>query len=263
MSTNYIELNRNAWNQKTDYHVRSKFYDNDAFINGKSSLNNIELELLADVSGKNILHLQCHFGQDTLSLQRLGGSVTGVDFSDAAVSQAQALAQRLKLDAKFICCDVYDLPNHLNEQFDIVFTSYGTVGWLPDLNRWAHVVAKFLKRGGKFVMIDFHPAVWMFDNDFTRVQYSYFNKEDIVETETGTYADRDAPIEATIVSWNHSLGEILGSLMKNGLVLKHFDELDYAPYNCLNNMVEVAPGKFQLKSMEGKLPLLYSIVATV
>jgi ubiquinone/menaquinone biosynthesis C-methylase UbiE len=260
--SNYIELNRKAWNQKTDYHVKSRFYDNEAFINGKSSLNAIELELLGDVSGKTILHLQCHFGQDTLSLQRLGGKATGVDFSDEAIAQAKTLAKQLELDAEFICCDLYELPNHLNKQFDIVFTSYGTVGWLPDLNRWAAVVAKFLKPGGKFVMVDFHPVVWMFDNNFTRVEYSYFNKEDIVETETGTYADRDAPIEATTVSWNHSLGEILGSLLQNGFSLQHFDEHDFAPYNCLNGMIEVSPGNFQIESHNGKLPLLYSIVAT-
>ena len=120
--SNYIELNRKAWNQKTNYHVESKFYDNEAFINGKSSLNNIELALLGDVSGKTILHLQCHFGQDTLSLQRLGGKATGIDFSDAAIAQAKALAKQLDLDAEFICCDLYELPNHLNKQFDVVFT---------------------------------------------------------------------------------------------------------------------------------------------
>jgi ubiquinone/menaquinone biosynthesis C-methylase UbiE len=262
VSNNYIELNREAWNRKTGFHVKSKFYDNDSFINGKSSLNDIELKLLGDVSGKTILHLQCHFGQDTLSLQRLGGHSTGVDFSDAAVDQAKALAEHLNLDTKFVCCDLYELPSHLNKQFEIVFTSYGTVGWLPDLNRWANVVERFLKPGGKFVMVDFHPVVWMFDSNFSHVQYSYFNKEDIVETETGTYADRNAPMEATTISWNHSLGEIIGSLLQNGLTLQHFDEHDSAPYNCLNGMIETSPGKFQIESSQGKLPLLYSIVAT-
>lgn len=260
---NYIELNRSAWNQKTGFHVKSKFYDNESFINGKSTLNNIELELLNDVKGKTILHLQCHFGQDSLSLQRLGGKVTGVDFSDKAIAEAQSLAKNLNLEAEFICCDLYELPKHLNKQFDIVFTSYGTVGWLPDLQRWGQIVSQFLKPSGKFVMVDFHPVVWMFDNDFMHVQYSYFNKEEIVETETGTYADRDAPMEATTISWNHSLSEILNGLLQSGLTLKQFNEHDYSPYNCLNNMIEVAPNKFQLAAMNDKIPLLYSIVATV
>ena len=259
----YIDLNRKAWNQKTEFHVRSKFYDVESFVNGKSSLNEIELNLLGDVKGKTILHLQSHFGQDTLSLQRLSGKTTGVDFSDNAIEQAKELSRQLNLNADFICCDLYELPKHLDKQFDVVFTSYGTVGWLPDLQRWGKIISRFLKPGGRFVMVDFHPVVWMFDNNFIHVQYSYFNKENIVETETGTYADRDAPIEATTVSWNHSISEILEGLLQNGLVVRHFGEHDYAPYNCLNNMVETSPGKFQIKTMEGKLPLLYSIVATV
>jgi hypothetical protein len=130
------------------------------------------------------------------------------------------------------------------------------------MGRWAGVVSHFLKPGGKLVLVEFHPAVWMFDNDFTHVQYSYFNRQTITEVETGTYADRDAPLEQTAVSWNHDLGEVLGSLLQEGLEIKHFAEYDYSPYACFGNMEQVAERKYQLPNMAGKLPLMYSVVAT-
>ena len=141
----YLEINKQTWNNKTEVHIDSEFYDNENFLKGKSSLNAIELKLLGDFSNKKILHLQCHFGQDSLSLARLGAKVTGVDLSDQAIEKAKEFNEKLNLDAQFICCDVYDLPNHLDEKFDIVFTSYGTIGWLPDLTKWANLVSKFLK----------------------------------------------------------------------------------------------------------------------
>ena len=131
----YLEINRQAWNNKIDTHLKSAFYDLDSFLQGKSSLNDIELKLLGDVKGKSILHLQCHFGQDSISLSRLGAEVTGVDLADKAIASAKEIASKTNSTTKFICCDIYDLPNHLDEQFDIVFTSYGTIGWLPDLDR--------------------------------------------------------------------------------------------------------------------------------
>ena len=119
----YININKETWNKKTAVHIASDFYNNEAFLNGKSSLNSIEIDLLGDVSQKKILHLQCHFGQDTLSLARLGAKVTGIDFSDQAIEKAKEYSKQLDLDATFICCDVYDTPNYLDEKFDIVFTT--------------------------------------------------------------------------------------------------------------------------------------------
>jgi len=129
---NYIEVNRNSWNNRTESHLKSEFYDLEGFLNGKNSLNEIELNLLGDIKGKTILHLQCHFGQDTISLSRLGAEVTGIDLSDKAIESAKQIAKNTTSNVKFICCDIYDLPNHLKEKFDVVFTSYGTIGWLPD-----------------------------------------------------------------------------------------------------------------------------------
>lgn len=259
---NYTELNRELWNAKTDYHIQSEFYDVEGFLGGKSSLNDIELGLLGDVGGKSVLHLQCHFGQDSLSLSRLGARVTGVDLADQAIAKARELTEQLQLPATFVCSDVYDLPQVLHKQFDIVFTTYGVLGWLPDLERWAGIVSHFLKPGGKLILVEFHPVVWMFDDNFTHVQYSYFNQEAITEVESGTYADRDAPLEHTAVSWNHDLGEVLGSLLQNGLEIKHFAEYDYSPYECFGHMEQVAERKYRIQHLSSKVPMMYSVVAT-
>ena len=260
---NYIETNKDAWNKRTTVHVDSEFYDVKAFLNGASSLNDTELILLGDVSGKKILHLQCHFGQDSLSLARMGARVTGVDLSDKAIEKATELNNAIQQDANFICCDIYDLPFHLDDKFDIVFTSYGTIGWLPDLEKWGAIVAKYLKPQGKFIMVDFHPVVWMFDNDFTKIQYSYFNTEAIIENSTGTYADKNAAISYQEIGWNHSLSEIFSGLLKNKLCINDFQEYDYSNYDCFANMATIAPGKFRIEPLGNKAPLMYSIVATL
>jgi ubiquinone/menaquinone biosynthesis C-methylase UbiE len=259
---NYLEINKQSWNKRTEFHVKSEFYDVEGFLKGKSSLNDIELNLLGDVRGKRILHLQCHFGQDTISLARLGAVVTGVDLSDGAIGQAQELAQQAGVAAEFICCDVYNLPQYLDQQFDIVFTSYGTIGWLPDLDKWAQVIARALKPGGRFVFVEFHPVVWMFDDNFKTVAYNYFNSGPIVETESGTYADRDAPMTQEYVNWNHGTGEVLTSLLHNGLQLTSFEEIDYSPYNCFQETVEFAPNKFRIKHLDNKIPMVFALSAT-
>lgn len=259
---NYLEINKKTWNEKTDIHVNSEFYANDDFLNGKSSLNDIELKLLGDLREKSILHLQCHFGQDTLSFARMGAKSTGVDLSDKAIAKANEFNKILNLDAKFICCDIYDLPNHLDEQFDIVFTSYGTIGWLPDLDKWANVVSRFLKPLGKFVFAEFHPIVWMFDNDFKEVFYSYFNVEPIIEEETGTYANKNASLETKTITWNHPTSEVLNALIQSGLEINSFNEYDYSPYNCFNETEEFEPGKFRIKHLQNKIPMVFSLTAT-
>ncbi len=257
---NYLEINKNTWNQKTAVHLETAFYDVPNFIAGKSSLNDIELQFLGDVKGKSILHLQCHFGQDSISLERLGAQVTGVDLSDKAIEAARDLAEKCEVKTRFINCDVCDLPNHLDEQFDIVFTSYGTIGWLPDLNRWAEVIAKFLKPGGKFVFVEFHPVVWMFDDDFQTVGYNYFNDGPIVETSDGTYADPNAPITNETVTWNHHMGEVLTALLQNKIHIEQFEEYDYSPYNCFRHTEEIEPGKFIIKHLGKRIPMVYGLV---
>jgi SAM-dependent methyltransferase len=262
-SPSYLDLNRSLWDARTKHHLASDFYAVDAFKAGRSSLNSIELALLGDVAGQRVLHLQCHFGQDSLSLARMGAQVTGIDLSADAIAAARQLSAELKVPAEFVCCDVYDLPAHLpaEAQFDVVFTSYGVLGWLPDLARWAALVGRYLRPGGRLILVEFHPVVWMFNNDFTHLEYSYFNTGPIKETETGTYAERDADITHQSVTWNHSLSEVIGSLLGQGLQLQHFDEYDYSPYNCFAHTVALADGTYRIGPLGDKTPLVYSVVA--
>ncbi len=261
MESNYLSINKESWNKQTPIHIASDFYDVPNFLKGKNSLNSIELELLGDVSGKNILHLQCHFGQDSISLARLGAKVTAVDLSDVAIDYGRKLNEQTNTDVTFICCDIYDLPNQLEEQFDIVFTSYGTIGWLPDINKWANVVAQFLKPKGEFIMAEFHPVVWMYNRSQSHIQHRYFNSGPIEEIEEGTYAEPDAKIKQEYISWNHGLSEVVNSLISKGLTIGALQEFDYSPYNCFQNTVEVEPGKFQIKQWGNKVPLVYAIKA--
>ena len=257
---NYIGINRQIWNKRTDYHVKSEFYDMDGFLQGKTSLNEIELSLLGNIKGRSILHLQCHFGQDTLSLARMGARVTGVDFSDKAINKANELADQLGLNTTFICCDIYDLPQHLDDQFDIIYTTYGTIGWLPDLDGWAAIIARFLKPMGRLVFVDFHPVVWMMDENFTKIEYSYFNVETIETEEDGSYADAKAPIKGKEIGWNHSFGEIFSNLLKHGITIVDFQEYDYSPYNAFKGMQQLGEKKYIIEHIGNKLPMVYSIV---
>lgn len=259
----YFEANRELWNQRTLVHRDSTFYNREAFLKGMTVLTPIETSELKEVAGKKMLHLQCHFGMDSLDWARKGAQVTGVDLSDEAIREARELNNTLGLDARFICCNVYELKDHLAEagSFDIVFTSYGTIGWLPDLEPWAELIAHYLKPGGQFYFAEFHPVLWMFDDDFTKIQYAYDKQEVIVTENQGTYTDREADIKGKEYSWNHSISEVLNALLKAGLNLDYFNEHMYSPYPCFRNMKETAPGKWEIAGMEGKLPMVYSLSA--
>ncbi len=258
----YFSVNKELWNNKTDVHMKSAFYNLDKFKAGSTSLNPIEIHELGDVSGKKLLHLQCHFGMDTISWSRLGAITTGLDFSDKAITAAKNLASELGANSQFVCSNVYDAGLHITDKFDIVFTSYGTIGWLPDLDRWAAVIVERLKPGGIFYMVDFHPIVWMFDEEFSYFKYPYFNTgEPIEEENSGTYADREADLKDKEYGWNHSLSDILNALIKAGLTISFFNEHATSPYECFSNMVKTGPDSYQIASMKNKIPLLYSIKA--
>jgi len=255
----YFDENKKLWDQRTVVHKDSSFYDVESFFQGKSSLNEIELRELGNVEGRKILHLQCHFGMDSLSLVRMGADVTGVDLSDTAIEEARKLNAQLSLNAKFICCNVYDLKDHLNDQFDIVFTSYGVIGWLPDLNKWGEIISHFLKPGGFFYMAEFHPVVWMLDEDFKEVKYYYHNRETIVMNAQGTYTDRHANIQGKEYSWNHSISEVLNALLEQNLQLEFFNEYSYSPYPCFRNVVQGSDGNWRVLGLEDKIPMVYSL----
>jgi 2-polyprenyl-3-methyl-5-hydroxy-6-metoxy-1,4-benzoquinol methylase len=259
--TTAFDANRVAWNARAHLHVRSKFYDLENFVVGGNSLGALEVELLGEVRGKRLLHLQCHFGQDSLSLARMGAEVTGLDISETAIEEAGKLTERCSLSANWVLSNVIDHRPELNGLFDIVFTSYGAIGWLPDLKSWAANVARYLKPGGRFVFAEFHPVVWMFDNDFTRVTYSYFNRRAIVEVEAGSYADRSAAIRLPTYSWNHGLGEVLHELLGAGLRIERFTELDGSPHDCFSKTVKGEDGLYRIVGMEGQLPMVYGLSA--
>jgi len=257
----YLEANRDLWNKRTAIHKDSSFYDVAGFRTGNNVLTPIELTELGDVKGKRMLHLQCHFGLDSLSWARLGADVTGIDFSEAAINEATRLNDELKMNAKFICCNIYDLKNHLEDRFDIVFTSYGVIGWLPDLDRWSEIISYYLMPGGIFYMAEFHPVIWMFDDDFREVKYCYENRE-VIETETkGTYTDRDADIKAKEYGWNHSISEVLNALITQGMQIEFLNEYMYSPYPCFNNIVQNKEGNWWIKGLEDKIPMVYSVKA--
>ncbi|NJO67654.1 MAG: class I SAM-dependent methyltransferase, partial [Rhodospirillales bacterium] len=169
-----IAANRRVWDEWARINAASDFYDMAAFRAGETSLKPIELEEVGPVAGKSLLHLQCHFGQDTLSWARMGAKVTGVDLSPEAIRRAQALAGELGIDARFICSDVLALDALGEETFDIVFVSYGALIWLPDLDRWARTVARHLKPGGMLHLVEFHPMIMMLDDDAKHIEVSVF-----------------------------------------------------------------------------------------
>ncbi|UAB74378.1 bifunctional 2-polyprenyl-6-hydroxyphenol methylase/3-demethylubiquinol 3-O-methyltransferase UbiG [Mesoflavibacter sp. SCSIO 43206] len=256
-----FSTNKATWNKKVKAHANSDFYNLDAFINGENSLNAYELKALPDVKGKSLLHLQCHFGQDTLSWSKLGAKCTGVDLSDEGVKLAQQLNNQLKLDANFICCNVLDTSQHVKEQFDIVFTSYGVIGWLPDLKPWGKMIAERLKEGGTFYMVEFHPIVWMFDylDGQPKMKYGYMQDEAIYEEYEGTYADTDSKMISKEYGWNHGLSEVINALTEAGLRIDYLNEHDESPYNVLPNLEQTKSETYVTK--DKLYPLIFEIKA--
>ena len=258
----YFSANKATWNDKVKVHAKSDMYNMQAFKDGKSSLMKYETEALGDVSGKSLLHLQCHFGQDTLSWSRLGASSVGVDLSDAGITLARELNEELKLDAKFVCCNVLDTSKHVKETFDIVFTSYGVIGWLPDLKPWGKMIAEKLNRGGTFYMVEFHPIVWMFDylEGKPIMKYGYMQDEVIYEEYEGTYANQESKMITKEYGWNHGLSEVINALTEAGLQIEYLNEYDEAPYNVLPDLEETESGMYVTK--DKLYPLIFEVKAT-
>lgn len=257
----YFEANRALWDAWTEVHERSAFYDVDGFRAGRSTLNSIELEELGDVAGKTLLHLQCHFGLDTLSWARLGARVTGVDFSERAIALARTLAAEAGLEAEFIAANVYDLPAVLEREFDVVFASYGVLPWLPDLARWARIVHRYLKPGGVFCLVEMHPITGVLD-DAGEVRYPYFHSPEPARWEAvGTYADRGAAVSKESFEWVHSVGDVVNALLAAGLALESLREHPYVPYPCFDWAEEAEPGRWMLRGRPNTIPLTFSVRA--
>lgn len=268
MNDEALRANQKLWDEWTRIHETSDFYDLAGFREGGVRLRPHELEEIGDVRGQDLLHLQCHFGIDTLSWARLGASVTGADFSSAAVELAMRLAAELKLDARFVRSDLYDLPNVLDGEFDIVYTSRGVLGWLPDISRWAQVVSHFLKPGGTFYITEIHPVVQVFENEGVdpgelRLQYPYWeHPEPLAFDVSGSYVDRSAPVQArTEYGWDHSLGEIVSALIDAGLRIESLREYPWLDWQ-LDFLVPGEDGTWRLPAhVPGELPLSFSLLA--
>lgn len=267
----YVRANRDLWNAVTPHHVASRFYDVEGFKAGRArrrtGLAELEGALVGDVQGKTLLHLQCHFGIDTIGWAQRGAIVTGVDFAGEAIRAARRLAEEMAVPATFVESDVYDLPENLDGRFDVVFTSHGVLGWLPDLERWARVVAHFLAPGGHFHVIEAHPFAWVFDDlrpdGELKVLYPYFQGPEPLRFEReGSYAAPDAPVHSVEHTWVHPLSEIIGALLRAGLRLESFAEYPYVAWAMFPWMEERADGAWQLPGGAPTLPLMFSLCAS-
>ena len=258
-----LAVNRNNWNERTPVHAASAFYDVASFKKGRITLNHIERREVGDVSGKTLLHLQCHFGMDTISWSRLGAKATGVDFSDAAIDLARVLNNEVGANARFIRSNVYDLPEVLNEEFDVVFTSIGVLSWLPDLDKWASVIHCFLRTGGAFHILDKHPLMGMLRESETgdiRPASNYFSHERFFEGNSPTYTDGQ-PIASPTYEWQHSLGDIVTALAKAGLTIQYLHEFPVSAYHVFPCMTKHHDGWWRFPKHNHSFPQLFSIKA--
>jgi SAM-dependent methyltransferase len=228
----------------------------------------VEREEVGEVRGTTLLHLQCHFGMDTLSWARQGAVATGVDFSPEAIRVAQSLAEELAIDARFVESDIYQLPRNLNDAFDVVFASYGVLCWLPDFPSWARVAAGFLKPGGLFYLIDDHPISQALAGDFAgdviRLSGPYFAAAGAtMAEEDGSYADPTARlVNRRTYEFNHELGEVVSSLVDSGLEIEFLHEFPFAAWQRLPSLQQGSDGYWRLPVADSlKLPFLFSVRA--
>ncbi|MFF8770608.1 class I SAM-dependent methyltransferase [Kitasatospora sp. NPDC015120] len=260
----WLAANRANWDGRVPVHVASDFYDVPGFVAGREPLQDFELAEVGDVRGKSLLHLQCHFGQDTLSWARHGAAVTGLDFSRPAVEAATDLAARIGTDtARFVVSDVYDAVDALGGQrFDIVYTGRGALCWLPDITRWARTVESLLAPGGFLYLTEFHPFADTLAEDGRTVEYDYFHSEGTVWDEAGTYTDGAmAPTAATVtVEWQHGIGEVVSALVAAGLRVEFLHEHDFTLF--ARFPVLEHDGVFRFPAGQPRVPLMYSVRAS-
>jgi SAM-dependent methyltransferase len=267
-----LAANKALWDELTALHERSAFYDVEGFLAGASSLTRPALdELGPEVAGKRMLHLQCHFGLDNPSWARLGATVTGVDFSGRAIALARRLAAESGLPATFVESDLYELPTVLDERFDIVFASWGVLCWLPDLARWARLIADYLVPGGIFYIAEFHPLLFALADDSEEPRLgrdSYFHGAEPHAREndgSGSYADPAAHVAAPVqYEWDHPLGEIVTALTEAGLTIEYLhefrrlEERQRLDWPCIGQRPD---GSFGLRHPRDEFPLSFSLRA--
>jgi SAM-dependent methyltransferase len=270
--TDYREVNRASWDERAPAHAASPGYQADRFAADPSFLSKVvrfDLPLLGDIAGLRGVHLQCHIGTDTISLARLGAQMTGLDFSPAALEQARVIAGRAGADVSFAAADVYDAADVLGEgAFDLVFTGIGALCWLPDIRRWAQVVGRLLRPGGRLFLREGHPMLWALadprPDGLLVVEYPYFEQaEPTVFDDPGTYVETDVNFTQNVThEWNHGLGEIITALMDAGLRLTGLTEHDSVPWEALPGQMTVdEDGEWRLSEHPERVACSYTLQA--
>ena len=247
-----FELNRLGWDERVETHWKSEMYQRDVakLKAGRPCLHSDHIEKMGDVSGKSLIHLQCHMGMETHAWAMLGANAVGLDYSLPAIEKARMLGSQLELNTQFICANVYDAVGQVDQSFDIVFVSVGALIWLPDVQRWADVVSKLLKPGGCLYMNEVHPFVNVFDDhdDVSTehpaqsivVKYPYLNAPVMEFDDPGTYADRNSVHQHTkSIEYNYSLGEILNALIAADMVIDRLDESNHCMWPRFKIMQQV------------------------
>ena len=239
----YLEHNRAWWNDAVPFHRASSFYKTEEFLHGQNVLDPLVRDRLADIRGKRLLHLQCHFGLDTLCLARMGAEVTGLDFSAKAIAAARELASEADVPAQFIGGDVLNPPAGLTG-FDVVFASWGALGWIKDVQTWMRTAAEALRPGGTLLLFEGHPAMTIFDDKVARdapfvLRYPYDSPEPFVEEIQGTYAAPDAVLNSTRTYYFvHGLSRIFTASIDAGFAIRKFEEFDCVPWKALPQLVQ-------------------------
>ena len=268
----YRQANLDNWNDRTAIHAASRLYDLAGYVSDPHKISDVvefDRHELGDVSGKSLLHLQCHIGTDTLSLARLGARVTGVDFSPNAIATARQLSADCGTPGRFEVSELYETPSVVQETFDVVYTGVGALTWLPDIAGWGQLVAAMLLPGGSVYVRDFHPGMMTIDedrdDDSLVVKHPYFDGSALRFDNESTYTDGGPLAHTTNYEWNHSISAIVMSLLNNGLQLDLLHEHRFSESQMLNCMVEDGDGRWRLPGGpegEAKLPLMFSLRAT-
>lgn len=266
----YMDVNRQRWDEMAEVHSKESSYNLEDFRAGKSVLNWLERELLGDLSNQKVLHLQCHFGLDTISLLRVGAAeVVGVDYSESAIRIARELAAEFGANARFVHSNIMDLAENFDEDesFDWVFTSYGTIVWLPDLRPWARAIAKFLKPGGKFLIIDSHPFSHVFDDETSEPRleavYRYFDREAPEHYKvSGSYATAHEFAINEEYIWTHSLQSIFAALLAEDLQIEEFREYPTINWQMFPFLEKAEDGWYHFPNdwKQSVIPLCFALV---
>ncbi|MGQ4338539.1 class I SAM-dependent methyltransferase [[Kitasatospora] papulosa] len=263
------EINRARWDERVPIHAAGDFYGLDAFLAGRDALRDFELAEVGDVTGRTLLHLQCHIGLDTLSWARHGAAhVVGLDFSGPAVETARGLARSLELPADraaFVGADVYDAAQAVpDSSYDIVYTGLGALNWLPDVTRWAEVAASLVAPGGFLYLAEFHPFTDCLDDETgSTVTYDYFSREAWVDDSPGTYADLDAvTVHNRSVEWQHPVGEVVSALAAAGLRIEFLHEHDASLFPRYQVLKRGGDGYYRFPSDRPRIPMMYSVKAS-